>query len=376
MEPILAALFSPPRPQSPTADASAGDVEAAGSELSNATKTSAGETDAKEELNYGYGLLNIILKEYAANAALASAPATRDRCKKGNYGFLHKLTNMIVEADRLTIRGAAGAEFVASPLTAAVAACEEWRAFTSYELLRINEVCGGQQQSQSGPDVSLDDPHMHSCQDPMDGDSTMGGVDAIMSSKDADSQELDDLQSTDWYQDATMEPKDDETDDAVKLALQQMSMAGGDIEDDDDAEDTAWADFGGTTSASAAASDTVTYDDAADFNTTDAMGAEFTPDWDDAKPASDVVTMSLSLPGLVVGDAVSGDDSGIAMGDGDDDAEFTPVWDDEKPEEAGVSTTGEGGDTDTAGADDSSWSQVADVADVAAQAVEDSTSSS
>jgi len=319
MEPILAALFTTSVTKE-AGDSSAAAIQGASDSSTSATasETSNATSPAVRDTG-GYGLLDKLLAEFSINAELEKAVKKRDRCKKGNFGYLQKMANMIVDADRLTCRGAGGADWVSSPLTKAVAANEKWRAFASVELMRINEVCGGAQEPQPGPADVLDDVIHHNGHD-MD------------SSKDS-------TEEAAWYDDGTMEPKD-ETDDTVKLALEQMSIGA------DDAEDTSWAHFSDSTADSAAAGDTVTYDtEAAEFDTSAPMGADFTPEWDDVPTDSNAATASAGI---------------IASSDGSTDAEFTPVWDDDKVDDAAAAVVVADGSDQAGTDDDSSWNEIAE----------------
>jgi len=93
-----------------------------------------------------FNLLNRVLAEYDVNEKLLERKDRKESSAKGNFGHLHKLSNIIVEASQLPLKdkNCDSVDVMASPpsLLSAVKSNEKWVEFVDVVLKKINKDAG------------------------------------------------------------------------------------------------------------------------------------------------------------------------------------------------------------------------------------------
>ena len=93
-----------------------------------------------------FNLLNRVLKEYDVNEKMLERKDRKEANAKGNFGHLHKLSNIIVEASQLPLKdkNCDSVDVMASPpsLLSAVKSNEKWDEFVDVVLKKINKDAG------------------------------------------------------------------------------------------------------------------------------------------------------------------------------------------------------------------------------------------
>lgn len=185
-----------------------------------------------------YDLLRRVLKEYDVNTKIRGMKDRKDSCAKSNYGHLHRISNIIVEASQLPSEGKDDdTNVMAAPpsLLRAVKESDEWNTFTSGELQRINKENGTSTAQTPGMDSvgeiqspendthgnDDDDWHLHDVDVPVD-QMRDAHIDDHLSEEDS---------SSDEGEAGTMDTN----------TTAQISSEGNDDEEDED--DTGWANF-------------------------------------------------------------------------------------------------------------------------------------